>query len=31
VVFPDGSCVLNPTPIVVDNEAGSVGQLKARF
>jgi hypothetical protein len=31
VVFPDGTCVLNPTPEVVDNEAGTVGQLKARF
>ena len=31
VVFPDGSCVLNPTPIAVDNVDGSVGQLKARF
>jgi hypothetical protein len=31
VVFPDGSCVVNPTPLAVDNEAGSMGQLKARF
>jgi hypothetical protein len=29
--FPDGACILNPTPEVVDNEAGTVGQLKARF
>ena len=31
VVFTDGSCVLNPTPIAVDNEAGSVSQMKGRF
>ena len=31
VVFPDGSCVLNPTPIAVPTADGSVGQLKARF
>jgi hypothetical protein len=31
VEFPDGSCVLNATPVVVDNEAGSMGQLKTRF
>ena len=31
VEFPDGSCVLNATAVVVDNEAGSMGQLKARF
>jgi hypothetical protein len=31
VVFPDGGCVINGTPLVVDNEAGSMGQLKARF
>ena len=31
VVFPDGSCVLNPTPIAVPTVDGSVGQLKAQF
>ena len=31
VEFPDGSCVLNPTQDVVDNEAGSVSALKGRF
>jgi hypothetical protein len=31
VDFPDGACVINGTPVVVDNEAGSMGQLKARF
>ena len=29
--FPDGGCMINGTPVVVDNEAGSVGSLKARF
>ena len=29
--FPDGACVINGTPLVVDNEAGSMGQLKGRF
>ena len=31
VEFPDGSCMINGTPIVVDNEASSVGALKATF
>jgi hypothetical protein len=31
VVFPDGGLVLNPTPIAVDNDATSFGQVKARF
>jgi hypothetical protein len=30
-VFPDGSCVINGTPLVVDTDASSVGSLKARF
>ena len=25
------TCMINGTPVVVDNEAGSVGSLKARF
>jgi hypothetical protein len=29
--FPDGGGVINGTPLVVDNDAGSMGQLKARF
>jgi hypothetical protein len=31
VVFPDGSCVINATPIAVPTADGSVGQMKARF
>ena len=31
VVFPDGSVVLNPTPLVVSTGAPSLGRLKARF
>lgn len=31
VIFPDGGGVINGTPLVVDNDAGSMGQLKARF
>lgn len=30
-VFPSGSVVLNPTPVVVSNEAPSFGGLKARY
>ena len=29
--FPDGGCMINGTPVVVDNEVGSVGSLKGRF
>ncbi|RKZ13209.1 hypothetical protein DRQ53_11555 [bacterium] len=31
VVFPDGTCVLNPTPEAVPNEGDSFGSLKGRF
>ena len=31
IIFPDGGGVINGTPLVVDNDAGSMGQLKARF
>jgi hypothetical protein len=31
VLFPDGSLVCNPTPLVVPNVDNSMGQLKARF
>ena len=31
VEFPDGSCMINGTPVVVDTDASSVGSLKARF
>lgn len=31
VEFADGLCVLNATPMVVDNDEASFGQIKARF
>ena len=31
VTFPDGAMVINPTPVVVPTEVGSMGQLKAQF